>query len=523
MVNPAAALLFGYEAEEMIGRNVKLIMPEPHHTRHDNYISNYVHSGHAKIIGIGREVEGLKKDGHQFPVRLSVGEGRTADRRIFIGILHDLTQQKETERALQYEKERAQQYLDVASTIIVVIDWEEKITLLNNKGSEILGWSEEEALGQNWFDLVIPPESHSNTRRVFHKLLDGELKDTGYHENEIITRNGQHLLIAWRNAPVYDHHGQIIASISSGIDITQQRAAEERIIKLNAELEERVELRTEELANAVNQLLNTNKKLAQEIKEREAAERVIKENEVKLREALKKEKELSELKSRFVSMASHEFRTPLSTILSSADLIDAYSETDQQVRREKHTKRIKSAVANLTGILNDFLSLSRLEEGMVVADPSEFALQPFCREILDELQGLLKANQKIALILPEGETGLYLDKKFLKNILINLLSNAIKYSDAGPAIEWEAQVQGNRLLIRITDYGIGIPEEEQQHLFTRFFRAYNVENIQGTGLGLNIVKRYVDMMNGDISFESKPGKGTSFRVTLPQRWAPPVG
>lgn len=386
MVNPAAALLFGYDMNELVGQKVEVLMNEPHRSNHDTYINRYIDTGHKKIIGIGREVEGRRKDGSVFPVRLSVSEVILSDRRLFTGILHDLTRQKE---------------------------------------------------------------------------------------------------------------------------------AEERILRLNMELEERVEMRTEELAKAVNQLLKTNKNLEREIRERKAAEKVIMENEAKLREALQREKELSELKSRFVSMASHEFRTPLSTILSSADLIEAYIEGEQQQKRERHTKRIKSAVANLTGILNDFLSLSKLEEGKIHAAPVLFSLQEFCQEITDEVQGLLKSGQHIRQFLPTEHIELYLDKKLLKNILLNLVSNAIKYSEADQAIEFEIRHSQRELCIRITDHGIGIPEEEQQHLFTRFFRAHNVENIQGTGLGLNIVKRYVDLMRGAIQFESKLGQGSTFIVNLP--------
>jgi signal transduction histidine kinase len=276
-----------------------------------------------------------------------------------------------------------------------------------------------------------------------------------------------------------------------------------------------VEGRTEELASAVNQLLDTNKQLKREVQERQAAENALRESEQEIRNALEREKELSELKSRFVSMASHEFRTPLSTISSSADLIEAYKKDEQQEKRERHTNRIKSAVVNLTNILNDFLSLSRLEEGKIEVNSVLFNLEDFCNETLDEITVLLKPGQTINRHKHTEQTSIYLDAKLLKNILFNLLSNAIKYSDIDKPIDCFIKVEGSTLKIRVTDQGIGIPEEEQQHLFSPFFRAHNVENIQGTGLGLNIVKRYVDLMNGEISFESKTGKGTTFNVVIP--------
>lgn len=386
VINPAAAKLFGFTVAEMHGHNVNMLMPEPDATYHDQYLLNYLRTGVRKIIGIGREVRGQRKDGTVFPMRLSISEVNLHDRRIFTGIVYDLSEQKN---------------------------------------------------------------------------------------------------------------------------------AEERVIRLNAELEARVEERTEELASAVNQLLETNRQLKYEVQEREAAENALRETEQEIRKALEREKELSELKSRFVSMASHEFRTPLSTILSSADLVEAYVKEEQQDKRERHTSRIKSAVANLTNILNDFLSLSKLEEGKIEVHPKYFNLIDFSKETFEELNALLKPGQVIQHTEEVELEDIWLDSRLLKNILFNLLSNAIKYSDPGKPIYCKMNLKENQLKITIADEGIGIPQEEQQHVFSSFFRAHNVENIQGTGLGLNIVKRYLNLLKGDISFESELGKGTTFYVTIP--------
>ncbi len=524
LVNSAAATLFGYSIEEMSGQNIKMLMPEPDRSKHDSYIGNYLHTGHRKIIGIGREVYGKRKDGAIFPLRLSISEVNLHNQRIFTGILHDLTEQKMAEKALREEKERTQQYLDVANTIFVVLNRQGEITMLNRQGCEVIGFREEDVLGKNWFDLVVHPDKREQARTNFQRLMQGSAPPECYYaEYEI--GNPQHFgegrLIAWRNALIFDELTRPTASIKSGVDITEHRAAEERIIRLNAELEKRVEMRTEELATAVNQLLDTNKQLKKEIQEREAAENALREREREIRKALEKEKELSELKSRFVSMASHEFRTPLSTILSSADLIEAYKLETQQDKRERHTGRIKAAVANLTNILNDFLSLSRFEEGKVEVQPVTFDLVAFCNETLEEISVLLKPGQRINTRHGANETLLYLDKKLLKNVLFNLLSNAIKYSEANKRIDFFIDLTEQGLAITIADQGIGIPEEEQQHLFTPFFRAHNVENIQGTGLGLNIVRRYIDLMQGQITFQSQLGKGTTFYVTIPAASPPP--
>jgi len=237
--------------------------------------------------------------------------------------------------------------------------------------------------------------------------------------------------------------------------------------------------------------------------------------EEEMRRALKKERELNELKTRFVSMASHEFRTPLSTILSSVSLIDRYTASIEEPKRVKHVERIKSSVRNLTGILEDFLSLTRLEEGHVDPRPEWFDPSPFLSSVAEEVEGLTKENQKIDFQSSGGEE-VFLDKHLLRNILTNLLSNAIKYSGSGTTIRVTAEVSQAHFTLSVADQGIGIPEVEQAHLFERFYRANNASNIQGTGLGLNIVQKYISLMNGNISFESRENEGSTFTVSCPR-------
>lgn len=517
MINPAVARMFGYPISELEGQNISMLMPEAYARMHDHYIQRYLQTGEKRIIGIGREVEGRRKDGSTFPIWLSVTEVRTQGHSLFTGVVRDITQEKQAALAIRQEKERAQRYLDIANTIIVVLDRQGRLELLNHKGCEVLEYKEEELIGRDWFRIVIPPRQYERVEEVFQQLMQGKIHGLEYFESNIQTRSGQLRLIAWRNALITNEQGEITGAISSGEDITEQRAAEERIIRLNAELEERVDQRTEELAGVVNQLLSTNKKLEHEIQERRAAEEALRRSEQELRRAYEKERELNELKSRFVSMASHEFRTPLSTILSSADLVEAYTREDQQDKRLRHTNRIKASVSNLIGILNDFLSLSKLEEGKVGIQPMAFSLNEFVHETLDEMSGVLKSGQSIRSQLPDTDIELYTDKKILKNIFFNLLSNASKYSHADMPIDCRVQIQDGQLQVEIADQGIGIPKEEQALVFSRFFRAHNAENIPGTGLGLNIVKRYVDLLRGSITFESETGKGTTFRCVLPAR------
>lgn len=239
--------------------------------------------------------------------------------------------------------------------------------------------------------------------------------------------------------------------------------------------------------------------------------------EKEILKALNKEKELNELKSRFVTTASHEFRTPLSTILSSVSLISRYVEgLEQRDKVDKHIQRIKSSVNNLTYILNDFLSLGKLEEGKTTFIPTVFNLRQAVEEVKSQLVPTLKEGQQIVTALGSDSVAEIVgDEQMIRNILINLLNNASKYSEEGKQIFLGLHTDASVLKMTVKDQGIGIPQGDQQHLFDRFFRARNAVNIQGTGLGLNIVKKYIEIMDGHIEFSSAENKGTEFIVTIP--------
>ena len=237
--------------------------------------------------------------------------------------------------------------------------------------------------------------------------------------------------------------------------------------------------------------------------------------EQELNNALAKEKELNELKSRFVSMASHEFRTPLTTILSSLSLVSKYAVNNDIDSQLKHINKIKISVNNLTDILTDFLSVSKLEEGKIENIPKEINLKSFIGDIISEMQ--LTATQGINIVEKyHANEMVIVDQKLLKNIMFNLLSNAIKFSKASGIVEVIVkQLEGN-ITIAVKDYGIGISKEDQRHLFQRFFRGYNATHIQGTGLGLNIVAKYAELMNASLTYESIENKGSIFLLEIPQ-------
>jgi PAS domain S-box-containing protein len=269
-------------------------------------------------------------------------------------------------------------------------------------------------------------------------------------------------------------------------DISQRKKAEdavkrseEQLLVYAAELEHKVQARTEALSKS-----------------------------------LEKERELNELKSKFVSIASHEFRTPLSTVLNAASLIQQYKDKGDLEKVDRHIQRIKSSVNHLTLILNDFLSLGKLEEGKIDINKESINLERFLSEISEEMRSSFKEGQQLEILCDHAAEEIFSDQRILRNILFNLISNASKYSEPQKSILLSCSGNQKTTTFSVQDEGIGIPKEDHKHLFDGFFRASNAGNVQGTGLGLNIVKRYTDLLNGNISFSSELGKGSTFIVTL---------
>jgi PAS domain S-box-containing protein len=379
---------------------------------------------------------------------------------------------------------------------IVVVNKAGEIVMLNPKARELFGYSDMELVGKK-IETLIPQRFSRNHVSNRDEYLDAP-RARGMGHLFARRRDGSEFPVEVSLSPFKTSDGEFVVSFV--IDITERKKQENRIIeanleiqKLNAELEERVNLRTKELATAVRKV-------------EESQEEVIR--------ALKKERELNNMKSQFVTIASHEFRTPLATILSSASLIGRYAKTEDEDKRQKHVLRIKSAVTNLTEILNDFLSIGKLEEGRIQSIPVAMELEAFCTGLIEEVKGLCKEGQHIKFQY-SGIKEVWLDKQLLRNVLFNIISNAIKYSEPDKSIYFSIEADEKRVDIEIRDEGIGIPADDQKHIFERFFRAHNAGNAQGTGLGLNIVQNYIDLMDGEVSFASEVGVGSVFSIKLP--------
>jgi len=376
---------------------------------------------------------------------------------------------------------------------IIITNTEGTIIKANPSSERLFGYEPGELPGQS-VDILIP---HRATQR--HK--DHREK---YSTNPHPRSMGKNMALNAKRKddtefPVeislsYHKRDEETFAIAFIIDITERWTHEENIRRLNLDLERKVQERTKVLQEALLELENSKQQLSQ---------------------ALEKEKELNDMKSRFVTMASHEFRTPLSAILSSVSLIGKYIGTKDE-RPYKHVQRIKSSVSNLTLILNDFLSAERLQEGKILARIESVNLRNIAAEVINDVHGVLKPGQKIDYA-HEGAEYTLLDRQMARNMLLNLVSNAIKFSGEGEKIDLQTRVSPVATCIKVTDRGIGIPRDEQVHLFERFFRARNASNIQGTGLGLNIVSRYLEMLSGKIEFTSELNVGTTFLITIPNK------
>ena len=395
-----------------------------------------------------------------------------------------------------------------ASLGIIVVDKKGTIVLANHFAEKLFAYQEHSMVGEI-LERLIPQRYHH--KHVSHR--DGYTHDPKARGMGIgmtlsaMKKDGTEFPVEVSLGHFKTDNDQFVIAYIA--DITKRKENEEQIIhqqldlaavneemkKLNASLEAKVEKRTVELQNTLAELEASKEELTI---------------------SLEKEKVVNDLKSRFVSMASHEFRTPLSTILSSISLLAKYIATEDQYKRDKHIDRIKSSVKTLTDILNEFLSLGKIEEGKVDIKADSFDLKEFFSEIIYEMNVLLKPAQQINYT-HIGTPITYTDSNLLKHVAVNLISNAIKFSPENSTIDIISVIENDTAVLKIIDQGMGIPKSDQVHLFERFFRASNVTNIQGTGLGLHIVGRYVDLLKGTIQYSSELEKGSNFTISFPSK------
>jgi len=355
---------------------------------------------------------------------------------------------------------------------IVVVDKAQMIVATNGAANEMFGYEKEELLEQPLNILIPQKHRHGHGDHFNRFVAHSDKRQMGRGRDLFgVTKEGVEFpLEAGLNPFTLNDEGFIMAIVT---DITERKNYTENL------------------------------------------ERTVKERTQQLTEALTKEKELNDLKTKFLSLVSHEFKTPLSGILTSATLAGKYTQTEQQEKREKHLKTIRNKVKYLNNIINDFLSIERIESGKVNYKFSTFPLSKVINEVIYDANMLLKNGQKINYPTNIDEMLIEFDEKILELVLVNVIGNAIKYSGENTSVDIEVDADKSGLTILIKDHGIGIPEKEQKFIFNRYFRAENALLDQGTGIGLNIVKSHLENLGGYVTFTSIEGKGSAFMIQLP--------
>lgn len=401
-------------------------------------------------------------------------------------------------------------FFNYATIGIVVTNRQGLIINFNRQAERDFGYKREEIINQQ-IEVLLPQSAkhkHILYREGYYKHpsprpmgenrdLYAQKKDGSIFPVEVSLSNytidDQLYVIAFViNITVRKEHEQLVMKQKEELENVTKK-----ITQLNIDLEKKIDNRTKMLSETLAAL---------------------QQSKIELSDALKAEKDLGELKSKFVSMASHEFKTPLSTILSSSFLLEKYNQQAEPDKRSRHINRIKNAVNDMKMILDDFLSVDKLDEGIIkptlVTKTAEQCFNEI-RELVQDMQLLCKQGQFINLDC-DGFHNVVIDEKLLKNICINLISNAIKFSSEDAIINVNCCITPANLSLSVKDRGIGICPEDQEHLFNRFFRAKNADNIQGTGLGLHIVSKYLELLNGNIEFDSELNKGSKFTINIPQ-------
>lgn len=391
---------------------------------------------------------------------------------------------------------------EAVSEGVIVVDDKQKIVSTNTSLEKMFDFGKKDLIGKS-LETIIPKKYHDNHGNHFKGFLQNrENRQMGKGRELYGARKDGSTFPVEVGLNPFDIYGKTYV-MALVVDISIRLEQRQKIIDLNTALEEKVSQRTLALSDTINKLKTENEK------------RIVAEEEAK--SALKKERELNELKTKFLSLVSHEFKTPLSGILTSAMLLSKYKLTEQQEKRDKHIKTITDKVHYLNNILNDFLSVEKLESGKVNYKFSNFKISKVVNEVIYNANMLLKQGQSINYPIDINEFSLYQDEKIIELSLSNLVHNAIKYSPENTRIDIIITQDKDYTIFKIKDDGIGIPLEDQKNIFNRYFRAENALLTQGTGIGLNIAKNHIENLKGKIEFTSIENEGSTFTITIPNK------
>ena len=495
-VNPAGVQLLAYPSEEafLADPNHSLRTPPWMPAQWQNLCDITRREGHHEL-----EADIRRYIGEPFRAYVKLTYCEVEGRPLLLINLTEHSRLQQAERALAHSVRRFEAVFTNATLGIVVCDKAGRMVSANARAGQLFDYPAAKLLGQP-IELLVPDatgRNHAQLRESYN--ADPQVRNMG-HDRPLAGQRCDGTVFPVEASLSYFYLDEELYTVAYILDLSAKQAAEQElrtqhqhVAHLNAELEQKVIDRTNALLLTLEQLEKRKDELAL---------------------ALQAEQRMGEMKSRFVSMASHEFRTPLTAVLSSADLIEEFPGGHQQTQRLKYVDHIRTSVKHLNNILEEFLSVGRIEEGKIEAKPANLNLGNLVRDTVADVQSLLKTGQTIDWQV-KCPISVRLDASLLRKILMNLLSNALKYSGEETVITIRAGCVPKELTVTIQDQGIGISKEDQAHLFEQFFRAPSVITEPGTGLGLYIIAKYLELMRGTIDLQSAPGQGTTVTIILP--------
>lgn len=475
MVNPQAEKQFGYKKEELLGKRIEILIPERFSGHHTQHRKDYYQKPHARYMGQGMSLFAKRKNGTEFPVEISLSSFTTSEGMFVVSFVIDITERKKQEAALRFEKEKAQRYLDVAPVIFLVVNSEGKVDLINKTGCHIFGYEEKEILGKDWIENFIPADARDNCRAIYKPIFNQNVLPNEEYENYIQTQNGDKRLIAWKISALKDEKGQIIATLSSGEDITEKREQEEFIRKAH-----------EDLKDYSQRLQESNAELEQ-----------------------------------FAYISSHDLQEPLRKIQSFGDRLKSRESAQLSDSGKDYIERMLNAASRMQNLINDLLAFSRVTSK---AKPFEKVdLNYVLKGVLSDLEITIEKSHAKIEIMTQMPT-IDADPTQMRQVFQNLISNAIKFRKEGEAPHikihsrnfesTEKGMEGRQMLeIYFEDNGIGFDEKYTDRIFNIFQRLEG-QKYEGSGIGLAICKKITLRHGGDISAKSELGKGSVFIVKL---------
>lgn len=455
--NPAAERMFGWSEAEVLDRPNPLISPDKQ-AAYQTLFDQVLQGETLPTI----ESRPQRKNGSPIDISFSAAPLKDSQGQItgIVIVVADITDRKLAEKVLRQSEERFRSLIENALDIITILDLEGTIYYISKSVAKVLEYSHTELIETNIFAYIHPDDIAKVSQTFSHALTNSD--PPRLIEFRCRHQSGAWLIFEAISQRFIDHESAPRIVVNSR-DVTERKRMEEICL------------------------------------------------------ALEREKELSTLKTRFFSMASHEFRTPLSSILAAAQILErAGDKWSEKEKRERNLQRIQSSVKNMIQLLDDILTINRAETGNLDFNPHDLNLQEFCRLLVEEIRLSASTPRHTLTFIHQGQcTHAYLDERLLRSIITNLLSNAIKYSPHGGSIEFHLECNDQDALLQIKDQGIGISIDTQNKLFEPFIRGENVRNIPGTGLGLVVVKKCVELHGGTITVTSEVGVGTTWLVTLP--------